>query len=384
MKTGTMLKLLFVEDDPSTVEEVLELVRREQDLVPEVCGFEEAQESILESLPDIVVIDLLAAIDEPEGLKTRDFVWKTQFCPIVVYSARPDLHEDDEEYGSHPFVKSVQKGRGSPKKVLHALREFRPHVDALKKTKRHIIQSFSLAMRDVAPDAFKVHTNANRRKETILRAGRRRLAALMDNFPDGDAVLVSWEQYLCPPVSSDPETGDVLCCAVGCNDAPDSFRIVLTPSCDMVAADGRAAKTESVLVAKCCSMRSGLERTSLKGMLAATGRDKQRKLRDRLKTTLLSRGSLDGLVPVPALPGRIPTMMANLRNLQLIPIENIGKPGEAKEFIRVASIDSPFREALSWAYLQVSGRPGLPERDLDSWSREILESLQEGADQEAQ
>lgn len=77
-------------------------------------------------------------------------------------------------------------------------------------------------------------------------------------------------------------------------------------------------------------------------------------------------------------------MMANLRNLQLIPIENIGKPGEGKKFIRVASIDSPFREALSWAYLQVSGRPGLPERDLEAWSHEILEALQEGADQEAQ
>jgi len=46
--------------------------------------------------------------------------------------------------------------------------------------------------------------------------------------------------------------------------------------------------------------------------------------------------------------------------------------GEAG-FTRIASIDSPFREQIAWAHLQIAGRPGVPERDIDKWTQEILE-----------
>ena len=66
-------------------------------------------------------------------------------------------------------------------------------------------------------------------------------------------------------------------------------------------------------------------------------------------------------------------MAANLKELDLMPIENIG---DAKEFTAIASIDSPFRELVSWTYLQIACRPGLPERDLDTWATEIIRTVQ--------
>ena len=68
-------------------------------------------------------------------------------------------------------------------------------------------------------------------------------------------------------------------------------------------------------------------------------------------------------------------MAADLRDLQFIRVEDIGISG--KLYHRIASIDSPFRELLSWAYLQTACRPGLPDRDFNSWADEIINLCQD-------
>jgi len=368
-----MLKLLFVDDDRKSIGTVLNLLEGREDMVHEACDFEDAKERIKSIFPDIVIIDIVnsaSGASTVDGLSVRDFVWRWRFCPIVVYSGWPERH--DEVRDEHPFIKSVRKGRRGEKEVLRALLDLKPHVAALRAAEGEVRQLFSRAIRDVAPDAFRAHSDETHRKETVLRAGRRRLAALVDTPPINEANIASWEQYLCPPVSDSPQIAEIIRSSAGPADAPDSFRVVLTPSCDMATAGQRRAKTEKVLVAKCCSMKKGLECTSLKDMLSDP-----KKLRNRLRSSLLTRGSLDGFVPFPALPGRIPTMMANLTDLDLIPITEIKDTDDGEGFVRVAAIDSPFREAVTSAYLQHTGRPGLPDRDFGAWSQEILDSLSE-------
>ena len=207
----------------------------------------------------------------------------------------------------------------------------------------------------------------------ILRAGRRRLAALMDDLAAHGDRLESWEQYLSPPIGSNIKLGDILRKADGEYDNPASFRVVLTPSCDLVASGGREPKVDNVLVACCCSMREGLDLTSLKGMRLA-------KLKDRLPGTVLSYGYFEAVIPFPSLKGRIPTMAAYLRDLEFIPVGDIGI--SEKAFLRVASVDSPFRELIAWAYLQIACRPGLPDRDFDLWRDEIVALLEGEGDSE--
>ena len=64
-------------------------------------------------------------------------------------------------------------------------------------------------------------------------------------------------------------------------------------------------------------------------------------------------------------------MVANLKNLRLIPLKEI-----PEKFDRVASIDSPFRELVAWSYLQIACRPGLPDRDFSTWAEEILSTYE--------
>ena len=370
-----MLRLLFVEDESSAVKPVISLIERElEGSSCEICGFNAAENYISEFRPDIVILDLLAGgsspESKPEGLSTRDYIWNRRFCPLIVYSAQPEIHDD--QHDRHPFIKSIKKGKGSPEKVLKVLKEFSPQVDALHNAEAGIQQSFAIAMRDVAPDAFNHFgdTDPGKRNEMIFRAARRRIAALMDALSSRDDSLESWEQYLSPPIDPGVSLGDVLRVVDGTVEDPSSFRVVLSPSCDMVFSGTRKPKVDKVLVARCISNRQAL--TTINMCPSPESLIKQ-KFRNRLIDSVLTQGFFNSVIPFPCLKGRIPSMAADLRSLELIPIADIGS--ERKAFIRIASIDSPFRELISWAYLQIACRPGLPERNFGLWCDEIVSSL---------
>ena len=357
-----MTRILFIEDQLESIQPVLDLCWNQlEDFEHQISDFEDAQRNVQQFRPDIVVLDILRgspAENDAVGLSSYDFIWNHQFCPIVVYSARTDLFSDDE-WPPHPFVTEVRKGVGSPEEILKAILEFLPHVSALQKIENSVRECLSIAMREVAPHAFRTFTDAAKREELIMRSGRRRVAAMMDVPPINESALASWECYLYPPVLPDTQLGDVLKLVSGDSNDPSSFRVVLTPSCDMVQSNGQQPKVQQILAAKCCSMEEALPLVGLRGNKNAA----------TIKDRILSSGYAQTIVPFPRLEEVIPLMAANLRDLELTPIAAIG---EGQRFIRIASIDSPFRELIAWAYMQIACRPGLPDRNLDSWAKEIV------------
>ena len=358
-----MLRIVFVEDEEASIGPVLRLIGQEEpDIQVQTFGFDEGQQAIRSVRPGIVVLDLWEghfSENKNRGSEHLEFVWEQQFCPVIIHSANPNVPPEQ----TNAFVREVTKGQNSPQEVLDAIRELRPHVQALKEAEDDVRNSLSIAMRDVAPSTFEIFADDNQRRDAIRRAGRRRLAALMDETSAEGQVLASWEQYICPPVSEDILLGDVLRKSQGDRTDPASFRVVLTPSCDLDSSGGREAKVGNVLVAKCIPTKDAFDLTSLKGIPANS-------LKNRLIGAVLSRGYFETILPLPALQDRIPTMVASLRELELIPLGDIGIG--SKPFLRIASLDSPFREMVSWAYLQVSGRPGVPDRDFESWRDEII------------
>lgn len=359
-----MLRIMFIDDEPSSVQDAAELLDKTFPGLERLTkNFERAMEHIRPFRPDAIVLDVWKGRigdSDAESSKIYDIIWTKQFCPVIVYSA-DSTKVDEANRDEHPLVVGVTKGSGSDERVLERVREFVPYIESVKRGAENIRVAFFKAMRDVAPDAYRNFDDDKQRADSILRASRRRVAALMDDPLPDDSQLAAWEQYLCPPVSSDPQLGDLLKEADGRNDDPNAFRLVLTPSCDMVASNGRKPKVQEILVAKCCSIKKGLQRIGI-----------YREFEDRLsKHPIFTQGYSGSIVLLPHLHGRIPAMAANLRNLELIPIDKV-IPGEDSTFCIVASIDSPFRELVSWAYLQVSCRPGLPDRDIESWRREVI------------
>ena len=302
---------------------------------------------------------------QPTGNTVLDLIWKDYFCPIVVYSAHLDLLEKGD-WSDHPFVRPVQKGSGSEKQLEEVLNFFNPHISALRDAEGFLRNVFASAMRDVAPFAFLALEDEGDRKNVILRSGRRRVAAMMDETCSDDK-LASWECYIHPPVTQSLTLGDILMLKAGAATDALSFRVVLTPSCDLVKAGGRTPKVENVLVAKCISANDGVNEIQKASKLEIP------KLLKQLPTMVLSQGFFQRLIPFPELKAKIPTMMADLKKLELVPLDDIFSE-EHPKYSRVASLDSPFRELVSWAYMQTACRPGLPDRDIDAWGEEITDA----------
>lgn len=373
------MRVLFVEDDESTVEDAIKRLR-DGGHECTVIGFHGSKEQIAEFDPDVIVVDLLQGPAQ-ERVTTGNAVfrgiWDQQFCPIIVYSAAPDLLEFD---GKHPFVWRVQKGAGSPKEFAQAIEEVQPYAQGLRSTIAYVRRELSRVFRDMAPDVFTQFNDEKERQTVLIRSGRRRLAALMDGPPEGGSeMLKPWEHYLCPPLGEDLQLGDVLK-ARGKSDAdPRSFRVVLTPSCDLVRSNDRLPKVAEVLLARCRPTGDGLAKTPIgrPSSKCGTNEAETNKLHDRLRGTLLSQGYCAPVIAFPEIKGKVPFMLADVRDLELAEIARIDD-----EYERVASIDSPFRELVSWAYMQVACRPGLPDRDEDALFDELIASLAESDDSE--
>ena len=357
------MKVLLVDDDKDALAPLRDQIG--QGFEWREVGFEEARLAVDDFLPDVVVLDIFSGNPSDEnatGCDRLESIWNHAFRPVVIYSANPDI-VSASQYREHPFVKLIRKGSGSELEVDKAIRGFAPLVELLCGARRRIEEEFSKALRDVAPLAA---SSGGDLAHVVERAARRRVAALVDEMGPAGEAIAAWEQYVFPPVSGGIRQGDVLCVARGVDAehwegaelAPDQYRIVLTPSCDLVAHGDRSPKVENVLLARCGDMNHALDAIRI-----PSGRSKRK---ERLRG-VLNTGFESHVVPFPRLPGRIPMMAADMRRLELVGFEEI-----RQDFRVVASVDSPFREAIAWAYVRSTGRPGLPERDVDSWADEII------------
>jgi CTP synthase len=364
------IRILLVDDRPDSVASLdAEVHKQFPDASSRVVDFDAAEEEIESYYPDVVVLDLaqgLVAEGNNPGLGTRDYIWNKRFCPIVFYTAFPDLLKDDQRL-NHPLIKVVTKGTGSEIKVIAYIRELEPGVSAISQASKEIHWALTRALREVAARVFDCTKDTEHIPDTLTRSARRRVAARMDeDLSTRGPNLKSWEQYLCPPTSEHLLTGDVIWKRDGNRGDPSSYRIVLTPSCDLVADGKRQPKAEKVLAATCSSVERLLSEV---GLESTSRRDKWK---EKL-LPLLRQGHGYSCLPVPELPGEFPTMAADFRRLELININQIGNSN--KEYVRIASVDSPFRELVAWAYVLNAARPGMPERDFESWVEEIVTAV---------
>ncbi len=360
-----MSRILIIEDNAAVVETIRDAAK---DAMPDIfikhAQFAEMKQQLEESRPDIVVLDVYegVATGDKVGEPAWQAIWDRVFCPVIIYSAgamelEPPVPHD------HPFVKAVKKGRKSEEIVVKHLCDFQPFVAVFRQVREEIAAVLRNVLQVTSAHMLKDNGDRDEQCATLARAARRRVAAMIDEKTvlSGEK-LVGWEQYLVPALGEHPLTADVLRRVGG--DAADatSYRLVLTPTCDMVRGK---PKIEAVLTATCAPAQDFV--TNCIGRDAA-----ERKIKERLPGAL-TRGAIDGYLPLPEFPGEFPCMTACLKKLDLIPLSDIGTPGaEAIVYERVASIDSPFREQVAWHFVHTSGRPGIPDRDMDEWTDRII------------
>ena len=244
------MKILFIDDQPEVVESARIAVEGFNGEKPKVkASFVGAEEYIDSYRPDIVVLDLLRASTgdgrEPDGLGPLEGIWQKQLMPVVIYSAAPERSESvDSAISDHPLIRLVKKGDGSEVEVVEAIRNLIPVVTSLQATRSMVEQSLFMVLKAVAPTVFKNFSDNDDVAGALERASMRRLAAMADEQGKFGDRHAAWEQYVFPPLSNDVMLGDVLRIGAEADLDPANFRVVLTPSCDLVAGGDRSAKVD--------------------------------------------------------------------------------------------------------------------------------------------
>ena len=216
----------------------------------------------------------------------------------------------------------------------------------------------------------------------VRRAVRRLVAAQVDVGASEGGTLEPWERFVIPPLGKHLLTADILRRGDAEWSTEGAFRLVLTPSCDLVHSESRQPKAPQVLVARCepVGELGALQLRPERGLNSKRKKRQQRKLRDMVR-----EGIAGPYVPIPRFRDHVPLMVANLKRLELIPWDRIQEHTSAtardngkEAFQRIASTDSPFREMVVWAYLRITGRPGVPEIDVGRWVDHIVDYLNAG------
>lgn len=363
------MRVLIIDDEPSvrqTLRSTLEEDGRSWEATDR--DFDGLDDALSRLRPDLLVLDLLqgqGGNGQPTGNEAFDEIRRKWFCPVVVYSAFPDEQDFD-----HPLVHTVTKGSGSEFEVLNRLQSFVPHAEMIRCVHRDFDARIREALRDsVEALSRQAETAGGGVQEAVVpRAVRRLVAARVDAKVSGAGRLQAWERFIVPPLGNHLFTADLL--RLNRNDGrveEGDFRLVLTPTCDLVPGRNGDQGVEQVVVAR-CERITKLGKINLK-----SGQGLSSKQKESLRS-VFTEGMIGHLLPIPEFRDHVPMMVANLGRLELlkgnqveVATEEGSEPPMKGRFRRVASTDSPFRETVVWAYLRVIGRPGLPEIDVDAW-----------------
>lgn len=370
-------RILAIDDEEEVCTEIKEFlegerIAREDDAckVESLTNFPAALAKLEAERFDLVILDVRVgsqevAVPDPgaeAGRELLEQIKARRFVPVVFYTALPNQVRDLEG----DLVRVVTKGGASLGNLLEAVRAV--FASGLPDVNRALLRHVEYVQRDwmwkfVVPNWAQLAVSEDRRSLAYLLARRLAMSLSVDGI---DALVAGLggaaataesrgvhpvQYYLLPPVMETHMAGDLL------REGENAYYVVLTPACDLVQ-----GKAEHVLLAKCLDLRSQPEYKNWREQASGTTRDKLlRLLKNNREPGQKERFHF--------LPGAmtIPGLVVDFQQLVTVPFAEIGG-----RFARLASLDSPFAEALLARFGLYFGRLGTPDLDFD----QILASLQ--------
>lgn len=367
-------QVLFVDDDADICRQVKEFLEGETIANPEdrlqvevLTDFDGALQMLEAHRFDLLILDVrLGPHDvnqaEEAGIMTLQAIRGRRFVPVVFYTGLPNLVRDLEMH----VVRVIEKTEGFGR-LLEVVRDI--FATRLPAVNRALIQHLETVQRDYMWDFVATHWNrfgdtpdrtalayllARRLAMSLSGPGIRQLARDLGD-PTGIATFEGqvhpMRYYVMPPIEPAPLAGDLYHGQIG---NQTGYWILLTPSCDLVA--GRE-KAERVLLTHCSPLSEQPEYKAWLDHLPQPSRTIDTKLR------ALLRDNRENNQPERFyfLPGALtlPDLVVDFQALVTLPREQMDS------LERLASLDSPFAEALLARFARYFGRLGTPDLDLD-------------------
>lgn len=360
------MRVLVIDDIVDSVKGILDSCD-ENGWEKKLSGFDEAYSSIMDFDPDVIVLDWREDAEKVDiGESILDKIWNITFRPVILFTANAAIIDISAKQAKSNMLHILEKGDESP--VIDYINEISQFSSELSQYRKNMSDALIESLNSI--DCLKKEKDLESSSVGYILS-KRTSSFFDDQFIS--ELSPSWVQYICPPLSSCLLVCDIIRAKPSDDEldnvgAPEEYKLILTPSCDLYHAAERVPKVTHVLCAGCYPK----ERFH---SYELSPDEPSKKRIDSVKKNLNS-GYNENFVPLPGFSNMLPYMTADLKKLELIPINQIA-PNKAQlteetSFYRVASICSPFREQIVWAHMQNSCRPGVPDRNTEIWAKELL------------
>lgn len=371
MTNETNWRALFIDDEQEICRQVKEFL---EGTVVDVDGhlhvethndFNEALSLLETQRFDLVILDVRlgshdeAAKQEEAGTRTLEAIRQRRFVPIVFYTGLPHLVRHLET----SLIRVIEKG-SSPVPLLEAVKSI--FATRLPNVNRALIRHLETVQRDYmwgfvaehweqfgdTPDRVSLAYLLARR--LALHLSGQGIQQLAQELGDPSAPMIAnglihpMRYYVMPPIESAPLAGDLYEGQVGNR---DGYWVLLTPSCDLVIGRERA---EFVLVARCVSLTEQEEYKKWQSQLPKPSETSTDNLELLLKNNRSKQPERFYFLPAALM---LPDLVVDLQQLETLPRNQINS------LKRLASLDSPFAEALLARFSRFFGRLGTPDLD---------------------
>lgn len=361
-KPGINWRFLIVEDKEDTIRQLREIapscVIAPDEVEVVVCPtFQKAAGFLRKERFDLLILDLkdesdtsLEADSSPAGLEVFEELKKARFIPVVFYTALAHKVRSKET----SFVRVVEKTEDVTRVREEVQRVLGTQLPNLS---RHLEELQRSYMWDFVSTHWKDFNNSNeqvdlayllaRRLALSLEKEARKLGRKMTgkSVPMADPKNIHpMEMYIPPPVGTDRQAGDIM---RGVIRETDGYWIALTPSCDF----DQPGRLDNVLVAQCVPL---VEEPEYKNWIkdpSANAAPLKALIGDNREDSQSERFKF--------LPGTFffPDSVVDFQRLYALP------PSELAKLEVIASLDSPFAEAVLARFSRYFGRLGTPDID---------------------
>jgi len=372
MPTETVWHILFVDDDSTTCELAQEYFDEKADISPgeklriETEGlFNTALEKLETAQYDLVILDVRLGPweeepEEEEGIKTLEAIKARCFIPVIFYTGLP--HK--VRYLETPLIRVIEKTEGLPK-VLSTVEEIistglplvnRELLAHVKEVQRNYMWEFVAnnweAFGDTPDRTSLAYLLARRLSKSLDSPEIQKLA---EKLGDSFRILCSEDNvhpmkyYIVPPIAVRPMAGDIIMKVDG---TQIEYMVLVTPSCDIVQ-----NKVAHMLFATCIPLRETKEYIDWRNH----PEDPNRKYVNRLLALLTNEKPRYFF-----LPGvfDIPDLIVDYQNVNTLKPQKFGSLVKEEKLKSVASLDSPYCEALLARFSRYFGRPGVPDLNI--------------------
>ena len=366
-------QILHVDDDVESLEQAREYLQAEdvggwgQPEVHGISTFADALDLLESHRFDLVILDVRLGGYEPqdtspeeeEGVRTLDQIRGRRFVPVVFWTGLPERVRHLEG----PLVRVLEKTDGLPALLAVVQELFQTELPAVNRALLRLIEDEQRqymwdfvakhweALREEADPAAIAYLLARRLGRSMSGPGIARLAAELGAAPKppAEGKVHSAEMYIVPPMAgTKPGVGDLF--RETTDEGSDRWWLVVTPSCDV-----EHDKAESVVLALCEPMVDNAAVSAWRENLDSGTR--RARVRDLVEQK--TGGQHDRHLFLPAAP-TIPDLLADFQRLRSV------TRSELDNMSRMASLVSPFAEAMVSRFIRYFGRVGTDDLDVDA------------------